>query len=809
MVRIFCIIGAIIAMSCSSNFETKNYKLTKTKNTVTIINAKKGTGYKLTPIAQEIVKVVFLHDSTTTEEKSYLTSLKDIKYPDYSIKEKPDKVIISTNELIIEITKKPFVVNAYDNEGNKLIISNREPLVENNKKTLFFASDKNESFYGMGQKSIPVNRRGYAFDVYNRHIGGYTKEYANMQVNIPYVYTSNGYGVFIDNTYTGYVDLASNREDEWSYQVDGGTLTYYLVKGENLQELQTSYYGLTGYPTMPPKFTLGLMQSKCGYKSDKEVYDVIQQFEKYNLPLDAIILDAYWFGGYGNDYPKLMGNFTFYKKNFPDPEGYMAKLKAKGIKTILINEPQINHNSENYDYLASKGYLVAKKGDSIPFINESYWAGEASLLDLSHPGAQEWLWGKLKANVELGIDGFWVDLTEPDVPVENGEYYIGSDKKVHNIYSFLFAKIIWDGFQKDYPNRRVYNITRAGTAGMQRFGAVHWSGDASKTYKSFEYQIPMTIGAAMSGMPHYSSDIGGFTNAWDTISVPWNEYKGGPAITSPGLYTRWFQFGVFSPALRPHSGEGQACEPFAFNKEVLAITKNYLDLRYKLIPYLYTYAHKTATTGEQLIKPLFMEYTGPIVDTMNRQYLFGEMLVAPVFEPDQTSKNVYLPSGTKWYNFFTNETYEGGEMYSVAAPLDVIPVFVPEGAIIPLGKIKQYMDESPDDTLTLKVYAGKDGAFTLYEDDGETYDYENGEYATTRIIVEDNKNELHIAIFPIEGNYNGILSERTWKLEIIGLDNVKSFAINGKPARYKKKGKTIKTLISNKTSQKTKLSIRH
>jgi len=816
MKGIYLFVGIVMLfISCSRDAKFNDGKFSyKIENDVLyVFEGQKG--YIIEVFNPEIIKTTWVKSDSIVEENPYFIVLKKNTKEQFVVEEAKDKLRLKTTKIIVEITKTPFVVNYFTKDKEILLQSSKPPVDSSECTTMYFKSPTDECFFGMGQKSIPVNRRGYTFGTRNNHIGGYTKEYATMQVNIPYIYTSKKYGIFFDNPYTGYFDLAKSNTEEWSYRTDGGSYTYFFTYGESLQELQTNYYKLTGYPTIPPKWAFGLLQSKCGYINEDEVYGIVEKFEQNNLPLDAIILDAFWFGGYGNEYPQLMGNFTWLKNQFPDPQGYMARLKSKGIKTLTINEPQINVNSENHKMLAEKDLLM--KVDGKPFVQESFWAGSASLLDLSNPDAQSWLWSKQKANVELGLDAFWVDLTEPDVSTPEGEFYGGKEPKIHNIYSFLFAKTLYDGFVKDYPNKRLFNITRAGTAGMHRMGAIHWSGDASKTFLALKQQIPMLIGSAMSGMPHYSSDIGGFTNAWDTITVPWNQYKGGPGVTSPELYTRWFQFGVFSPLLRPHSGEGQSCEPFAFDNKTLEITSKYLNLRYQLIPYIYSYAFKTATTGEQLIKPLFMCFDDEEVKKQDFDYMFGDMLVAPVVENGQTKREVYLPKldkGLKWVDFWDNTEYEGGKSYNIDAPINKIPVFVKGGSILVLGKTKKFVEQSPDDTLYIKVFPAQYDRFELYEDDGQTMAYTQGEHTITIIESEKKDNTLKITINPVKGTFKTMVKKRTWVVRINQLADVNTIEINDKVLEddnysVNKSGHYVEFPYSDDTNKSIKIIIKN
>jgi alpha-glucosidase (family GH31 glycosyl hydrolase) len=438
------------------------------------------------------------------------------------------------------------------------------------------------------------------------------------------------------------------------------------------------------------------------------------------------------------------------------------------------------------------------------------------MLDITNPGAQEWLWEQFDRLISEGVDGLWIDLTEPEYTIENGQFFLGPEEKVHNIYNNLFAETIYKGWRKDIPGKRVFNLTRAGFAGIQRYGAVNWSGDASKTWIALELQVPMLIGCAMSGMPHYSSDIGGFTNAHDRTDglTIFTNYDGKGVLTTPELYIRWFQFGVFSPMLRPHSGEEQYCEPFAHGPQAEKISSFYLNWRYKLIPYLYTYAHKTTAYGEQLIKPLFMQYDDKNCDGIDYQYMFGnQMMVAPVLKEDIKTQEVYFPklkNDNKWISFWNDKAYNSGQKSEVNADLETIPVFVPQPSILPVGKLKKHVGESPDDTITWRIYPGGAADFTLYEDDGQSYAYEKNEYATTSISTSIDKDDLSIKLDPIKGNYDNMITKRTWFFDVRLLKSFDSIIINGKETndyQYDKTAHKLTIDYSSKTSKPVELKI--
>lgn len=786
-IRFVLFLLILTVISCKQHhFEDSKYKITYNGDVLKIednVNI-----YELHFAASDILRVQVFPEQDTSgrSEPTFAVVYERKSLVDVRLEEFEDSAIISSSKIIVKVYKNPLRIDYFNIHGSPLLTGQKIYFDSTGTKTISFKTKPGEGFYGMGQKSIPVNRRGYAFDVLNKHIGGYTKPYATQQVNIPYVYTNKGYGVLFDNPWPGHFDLAKTSEETWSYSAENGAMLFYLVSAKDVQGLQEKYYELTGYPPIPPKWALGLLQSKCGYENEDVVNEVVYEFEEQNLPLDAIILDAYWFGGYKEGYPHYMGNFTWLESNFPNPDSYLENMKEKGIKTILINEPYINEDSYNYDLLAENGWLVSKKGEDEPYLISPYWAGDASLFDITHPEARDWMWSQFQRLISQGVDGLWIDLTEPEHPIENGSFHLGSDRKIHNIYSNLFAELVYDGYRKDFPDKRVFNLTRAGYSGIQRFGAINWSGDASKTWIALKLQVPMLIGSAMSGLPHYSSDIGGFTNAHDRTDglTIFTNFDGKGVLTTPELYTRWFQFGVFSPMLRPHSGEEQYCEPFAHGTLALDISAKYLKWRYRLLPYLYTYAWKTSTTSEQLIKPLFMKFDDENAHGKDYQYMFGKsLMVAPVLDEGVTELDVYFPEpapGQRWIGFWNDSVYPSGSTVTVDAPLETIPVFALQPSIIPLAEVKKHVGASPDDTLTLRIYPGDQADFILYEDDGLSRKYVEGAFATTKMEMTQKNSDLEITIHPAEGSFEGMPVERTWILDLHLIKQAGKVKINGK-----------------------------
>jgi alpha-glucosidase (family GH31 glycosyl hydrolase) len=768
----------------STNAENMNteFSFTKTNNKVIVDN--ENSRIVVEAWRNDMIKVSWHPDKNVIKtDSSYTVILEQESKAKLQVKDKGGYLEIKSGQILARLNKSQFNLHFYTSDGRTLLESVSNLELDGTYKTSKFKIQPADHFYGMGQKSIAVDRRGEAFDVFNQHIGGYTRPYGTMQINTPYIYSSTGFGVYFDNHYPARFDLGKTNPKEWFYKVENGSFSYYFTVAPDEQVLLKNYFDLTGYAPLQPKWTFGLIQSKCAYDNDQDVYQVLEKFENKKLPLDAIVLDIPWFGGFKPGDPHNMGNFSWFKRNFPDPDRYIATLRDLGLRTIAVNEPYINLNSFNYNYLKNKGWLVPKKGQTKPHVFSPFWAGDASLLDITNPAAQAWLWTQLKAEIESGVDGLWNDLVEPEHPVVDGQYYIGDWRKTHNIFSLIWAKNIADGYAKDFPNRRVFNLSRAGFAGIQRYGVSSWSGDASKTWNALKLQIPMMTSTVMSGLPYFGSDIGGFTNAHDRRdgNTLFTNIVGGRMVTHPELYIRWFQHGIFSPVLRPHSGEEQYCEVFAFDSITEKITSEYLRLRYRFIPFIYSYAYKTYEIGETLIRPLFFEFNDPQARQQDYQYMFGkELLISPVLEEAKTKQDVYLPDEKQvWIDFWNNKTYRGGQTINHDAPLDIIPVFVKAGSIIPLGKNKMRAEEL-NDTITLRIYPGNVATFDLYEDDGISMNYQKGAFGITKISSKQSGKNLNIRIAAIQGEYPSMLKKRTWIFEIPVAADFKSISVNSK-----------------------------
>ncbi|GAB6283032.1 MAG: glycoside hydrolase family 31 protein [Ignavibacterium sp.] len=708
----------------------------------------------------DIIKINFFPDSSYVAEDSSFVIIRDYKNSsiNFDVRDEATKLIISTDSIKIEISKYPLRIYYYDSFGKLLLKEKSSGGLGylNNEKYSFSSIQNEDAFYGLGEKGISLNRINNSFDTYNKAFYGYDNPLKTMNINIPFLQSPLGYGIYFDITYPGIFDIGDGDPASWYYKTEDGQFNYYFIYAFSLKDILKKYFWLTGNPEIPPKWAFGYLQSKYGYRNQLEAENIVNNFINTNIPIDAIILDLYWFGW------EKMGNMSWDYSNWQNPIQMMSSFKSKGIKTIVISEPYINLTSSNYNDANANNYFAKHNGNT--YVYQNFWASPSSLLDLTNPSAQNWWWNKYRNLVNQGVEGFWTDLGEPENHPDFLEHYLGSARKVHNIYNLIWAKTIFEGYQKDFPDKRIFNLTRSGFAGIQKYGAITWSGDVSKTFNGLKIQIPMLQGMIISGIPYHNSDIGGFVGN-----------------TTAELFTRWIQFGAFSPIMRPHSS-GQSVEPWSFGNTTEQIVKNYIELRYRLIPYIYSYAFKNFFEGETLIKPLIYEYQNDInVYNLDYEFLFGDnYLIAPILTQGQTTQSVYLPNNSeiRWMNYWTKEIYNGGTNVEVNSPIEQIPIFIKIPSITPLAKKKNFVAQSLDDTLYLDIYPFGNTDYELYEDDGETNDYKNGFYCKTKFENRFNNNFITFTINSIEGNYTNKIENRIWILKFNLMSRLDSIFVN-------------------------------
>ena len=702
----------------------------------------------------EIVRVDFLPSDSTALDSSLVVVQDSSSGPAPSLVITDSSITITSSSLSIGCSKQPVRLSFFDASHRLLLAEGFAGGMRGDatSRTAMFALGPDDHFYGTGERGTSLDKRGFAFDSYNTQLGGYTTPLPTMNINVPFLASTGGYGVFVDNTYRGRWDLGASNASLFSYTAYGGELTYYVIAGGSVPAQLELYTWLTGRQPLPPRWAFGFIQSKFGYRNETEARTMVQTMRQKQIPCDAIVLDLYWYS--------RMGDVTWNLSSWPDPFQMMRDFLSAGIKTIVITEPYLTNNSTWFAEAYALGYF-AKTSAGVPYSLSNWWSCgcPAALLDLTNPDAAAWWWSKHPQFIGAELAGLWTDLGEPERHPSDMSHALGSASRVHNVYNLLWARTIAEGFTGFRPDKRLFNLTRSGFAGIQRYGVIPWSGDVGRDFGGLAVQLPMMLNMGMSGLAYHNSDIGGFSGG----------------VTTPELYVRWMQYGTFCPVTRAH-GTGQATEPWGFGAEAEAICKSYLELRYRLLPYIYSMAHQNYLTGLPLARPLFFAYTGdPTLRNLSSEYLWGDdLLVAPVVRPGQTSSAVTLPSGS-WIDYWTERVYDGGQTATVPAPLEIMPLFVKAGSIIPMQAVMNYSDERTLDTVSLAVfpYGDEGGHFTLYEDDGRTLRYQHGEFATTVFEqhIEDlgRSKTLELTIGQTVGTYEGKPGHRIYRPEIHGI----------------------------------------
>ncbi len=598
-----------------------------------------------------------------------------------------------------------------------------------------FAAPANEHYYGMGQNQESMSSldlRGRILDCKHWYDAP-----AGENVCVPFMVSSKGYGIVWDNPSATRFVAAIN--DKTSFQSNvGERVSFFVITGNNADDLYSGYANLTGKTPIPPKAAFGLIQSKARYESQQEVMRVANTYRQKKYPLDIMVVD--WF------YWTRMGQMDIDPAQFPDPTGMNKQLHDMGMQSMISIWPRYETSGRYFNELDSKGYLIKDKDgktvDGLPFRSDR----TGGLIDATNPAARKWFWEKARDNIlSHGFDYPWLDETEPDLVPDGFFYSIGSGDRYHNLFPLVHVEGMSDNMRAWKPNKRVLILSRAAYLGSQRTGALFWSSDVFPTWEGLARQIPTGLNMTASGIAYWGNDIGG----WQGLPAESSATKAplldpsdareyvGQYHDYPELFTRWFQYGTFLPTLRLH-GNRKGTEIWSTGKQAEAIMARFDALRYQLIPYIYSQAKFTHDTGAPFMRPLWMDFPkDPNVANLGTQYMFGPaFLVAPVTEQGQTEKNVYLPAGTDWYNFWTNEKVAGGRWIKVAAPIDQIPVFVKAGSIVPIGADIQ-STATKQAIAALKVYPGANGKFSLYDDDGLSYDYEHGKGTVTTTLSWD------------------------------------------------------------------------
>ena len=646
-----------------------------------------------------------------------------------------------------------------------------------------FETAPDEGIYGLGQ-----HQRG----VWNYNTGDRVQlAQANMDVGVPVITSSKGYMLLWDNpavtTITSSTTGDSNAVQKtlrWSSEA-GKAIDYYFCYGDGtIDTAMKAYRHLTGDSPLMPEWELGFWQCKERYASQEELLGVAKRLRDLKVPVDGIIQDwQYWPPG-----TNTWGSHLFDTNRYPDPVAMFKQLHDEHYHTLISVWAKFDLGSENSKELNAVGGM---------FTNVTSYAfppGHGQWYDPFATVGRQTYWKQMRDQLfAKGADGWWLDAPEPEIGNMAFRTYKtpeGPGYTVYNAYPLMHSMGIYQGQRAATDQRRVVILTRSAYAGQQRNSAITWSGDIQGTWQVLKNQIPAGLNFSMSGIPYWNTDTGGFFG---------NRAAGNGRPDNPQydeLFSRWFQFSAFCPMFRVHGSYGlnPGKEFWRFPENTQQVLRTYLDLRYRLLPYLYSTAWQVTSEGSPFMRPLVVDFAkDPQVIGIGDQYLFGPaIMVTPVSTAGATNCSVYLPAaGAPWYNFWTGETSPAGQRVETAAPVETLPLFVKPGAIVPMGPFLQYSSEKPADPIELRIYRGANGKFTLYEDQGDTYDYEKGKYATIPISWDDAKRTLEIGIRT--GDFPGMLKERTFNVVWVSANHGAGIPVTEKPdAAVHYSGKAVK-----------------
>lgn len=720
---LFCLLMLLPLPLLAEGGGTEVTRYTREGNKI-VFHAADGSALSLHVLAADMVKVWFDPTATFTRRNPSFAVVNE--QPDssltFDLHEESNAWELFTPQLRIRMNKKPMQLQIFD-KWQKLIFSDYQEqghLADGSATSARKLLRSDEQFYGLGEKSGPLNRRGRSYTMWNSDRPCYSISEDPLYKSIPFFMSSYNYGIFLDNTYKTQFDFGEQSNDYYSFEAPDGPFIYYFIHGKDYKQILSRYIDLTGKPILPPKWAFGFAQSRGLYTKEAQALEIAAEFRRRQIPCDIIYQDIGW--------TQHLQDFEWREGNYSNPEQMLTTLREQGFRVILSQDPVISQNNRRqWAEADSLGFFVRDVRTGTTYDMPWPWGGNCGVVDFTLPAVADW-WGAYQQKpLDAGAAGFWTDMGEPawsneeDLDRLHMQHHIGMHDEVHNIYGLTWDKVVKEQFEQRNPNRRVFQMTRAAYAGLQRY-TFGWSGDSgnggdvTEGWPQLRNQVAIGISAGLGGIPFWTTDISGYCG----------DITDHEAMSE--LYTRWMQFGIFNPLSRAHHEGDNAVEPWQFGERAERHSRSAIELKYRLFPYLYSYAREAHDSGLPLLRGLFMEYPhDQQALAIDDQFLFGEeLLVAPVLRKGERVRRLYLPEG-EWYDFHDpRQTYFGGETIAYRAPLSVIPLFVKKGSIIPMMPVMQYIHERSDYPLWVHVYPHyeeESARFELYEDEGEDLGY--------------------------------------------------------------------------------------
>ena len=728
-----------------------------------------GINVDISLLSPDIVRVVKSPEGTDRKGPD-LVILKVIGKTDFRVDQHKNEVTISTEKVEVKTDLETGEILFNTANGKSLLrekpYGTQFSAIKDGPNDSYnirqgFLLDKDEAIYGLGQQQTgKMNQRNQILPLQNW----------NMKVCIPFVQSVKGYGIYWDQySISEFVD----NPQEMSMQSVGIKADYYFMYGGNADGVIAQMRKLTGQSPMLPLWAYGFFQSRERYQNQFETLDVVKQYRKLGVPLDCIIQDwQYW----GRD--SLWNLMDFNPETFPRPQEMVDSVHQMNAKFMIVTWPGFGPLTPQYKELKDKNLLI----------NFDTWPPKSGTkpYDVYSAEARDIYWRYLNNGIfSKNVDGFWLDSTEPDhINVKESDYdqptSLGTFRSVHNAFPLMTVGGVYNHWRGETSDKRVVILTRSAFAGQQRYGANTWSGDVSSDWGTLRRQIPGALNFSLSGNPYWNSDIGGFFAG---------RYNAGGGAKNPDfqeLYVRWMQFAAFTPMMRSH-GTDIRREIYQFGKRgewAFDVQEKYINLRYSLLPYIYSTSWDVSKNNGTFMRALVMDFSqDKNVWNIDNEYMFGQsFLVNPVTEKGKEEQDVYLPGGSDWFDFWTNEKTTGGITVTKKTMIDIIPLYVKAGSIIPFGPKVQFATEKKWDNLELRIYPGADGTFTLYEDENDNYNYEKGAY--TEILLTWNNDTKTLTIGNRKGNFKGMLKNRKFTIKRIDGDT-KTITYKGKEIKLK------------------------